>query len=254
MISSRSERVYKRIDSNVLKLFDGVVAVSPSIVTEMKALGISKNKISLILNGIDTGLSHQMMTRSQAREALGFSSSAFAIGCVASLTPEKAHLDLVRAFSMICLLIPEARLVIIGTGNQKTRIQEEVNVLGIPKSVVLTGHLPDARLYLRAFDVFSLVSHSEGLPMALLEAMVAGIPVVASSVGAIPLVIENGRNGILVEPGNIESIASALKSLWIAPDKRISLSKQAILTAQQTFSSERMAREYEDLYSRLTSG
>jgi len=247
------ERLYRWVNLGVLRCFDGIIAISPEVKRELEYAGIRSDRISIIDNGIDVDESQDCSARTYARESLGLSETDFVIGCVASLTVEKAHKDLVRAFHVVSKARSELRLVLVGDGNEQESLVQFACELALTKKVMFAGRRTDVRVLYYAFDIFALVSYAEGLPMAMLEAMAAKIPVVASSVGAIPDVIENGKNGLLVEPGNIENITKAMEYLFENADMRMKLGISGYDTIVDKYSSKRMARDYERFYLDVSS-
>lgn len=242
------ERFYRLINLAVLRLFNGIVAISPDVKQELETAGIRSDKITIIDNGITLADNDGPSARVDARGRLGLDESTPVIGCVASLTEEKAHKDLIRAFRALANVRPELRLVLIGDGNEQESLVRLVGELTLAEKVMFAGRRTDVKSLYHAFDIFALVSYAEGLPMAMLEAMAEKIPVVVSSVGAIPDVIDDGKNGLIVEPGNIESISKAILSLLDNDDMRMRMGASGYLTIVEKYSSQRMARDYERLY------
>ncbi len=110
-------------------------------------------------------------------------------------------MHLLLAVSQLRDLIADVRLVIFGEGGERERLQEQIGRLGLKGRVLLAGYRPTARNYLPLLRVFALSSFTEGLPITVLEAMYAGVPIVATRVGAVPEILENGAAGLLVEAG-----------------------------------------------------
>jgi len=137
--------------------------------------------------------------------------------------------------------------LIIGDGPERPRIEAMIKERDLEHSVFLLGQMPDAKKYLPAFDMFVLPSLKEGFPWVLIEAMAARLPVIATSVGAVPEILENGRNGFIVEPNRPEQIAAKIKE--IASSERLGqeLSIQAHQTVLFNFSEDKMVRETEAL-------
>lgn len=242
------ERFYRLINLAVLRIFNGIVAISTDVKRELESAGIRSDKIIIIDNGIALVDNNGTSARIDARGRLGLAETDLVIGCVASLTVEKAHKDLIHAFAVLASIKPAAKLVIVGDGDQLDSLIQIVAELNLEGRVCFIGRRNDVRLLCHAFDVFALVSYAEGLPMAMLEAMAEKIPVVVSSVGAIPDVIDDGKNGLLVEPGDVEMIAKAILTLLDNHDMRICLGASGYMTIVDKYSSRRMARDYERFY------
>jgi len=249
--SSIKERMYKIIDSIVLSRFDQVIAVSDVLKNEMLSKGIKPERVAVIDNGINVNFEGSSTVRNSIRNELGFSEKHLVIGCVASLTYEKAHVDLIAAFAQLYKTVPESRLVIVGSGFLDNELWSLTATLGLEDSVVFTGYRQDARELYVAFDVFALVSHSEGLPMAMLEAMAASLPVVVSAVGAIPVVINSQDKGLLITPGDISGISDSFIKLARDPALRETLGRNARNEVVTNYSVNRMTRDYEQLYEKV---
>lgn len=249
--SSIKERVYKTIDALTLLKFNAVVAVSNVLKNEIIEKGVKSEKVKVISNGIDINICNSLELRDSTRVDLGLTKSHFVIGCVASLTHEKAHSDLLQAFAVVVKTIPESRLVIVGSGILLEELRALATTLGIKEYVVFAGYRKDARALYIVFDVFALVSLTEGLPMAMLEAMATSLPVVVSAVGAIPQVITSMENGILTKPGDIDAIAKSFIKLALDTELRKSLGCNARRDVVENYSVSRMARDYETLYDKV---
>ncbi len=244
------DQLYKYIDKTILKAFDAIAAVSEEVKEEMVRLGITGNRITTIYNGISLD-GYGMSDRSSVRRDMGIAEHELVVGCVASLTTEKAHGDLLRAFAFLYAKIPHARLVLIGDGPERSQISVLSESLGISNRVIFTGQRSDVKSLYAVFDFFALVSYAEGLPMAMLEAMASSLPVVVSSVGAIPQVVTHMKNGILVTPGNVTEIFNAFATLADDPDLRKNLGCNARKQVVANYSVERMVKDYEELYDKV---
>ncbi len=245
-----SDQLYKYIDKTILKAFDAIAAVSEEVKEEMVRLGITGNRITIIYNGISLD-GYDISDRSSVRRGMGIAEHELVVGCVASLTTEKAHGDLLRAFAFLYAKIPHARLVLIGDGPERSQLSVLSESLGISNRVIFTGQRSDVKSLYAVFDFFALVSYAEGLPMAMLESMAASLPVVVSSVGAIPQVITHMKNGILVTPGSVSEICSAFVTLANDLDLRKTLGRNARKQVMANYSVERMAKDYEELYDKV---
>ena len=167
------------------------------------------------------------------------------IGTISELHKNKGLDFLISA----CADLPEnVSVYIIGDGEEKENLVKQIEKLGLQKKVFLLGRIENARKYLKAFDIFTLTSRTEALPYAFLEAGLAGLPVVTSRVGGIPEIVENEKNGILVEVGNVAEIAKSLKNLVLEPQKRASFGLALREKIEKEFSLEKMIFETEKFY------
>lgn len=253
---TRKELVYQFLDSLALRGFDIVIAVSQAVRQQMIEKGIKRDKIDIINNGIDVEDSDFTTSFQVARKKLGLTDCDYIIGCVARLTAEKAHLDLIYAFAEVAKHESGVKLVLIGDGPERSTLLSVCGTLNIADKVIFAGNRADARSLYAAFDTFALVSRNEGLPMVLLEAMASALPVVVTRVGAIPSVIRENQNGLLVNPANRADMAAAFLKLYREPHYGRELGHEARATIVEQFTSRKMAKEYLNRYKRilLTTG
>ena len=249
--NSLSEKVYRCIDLLVLKRYRRIVAVSEKLKVEMSVAGINSDRIKLIMNGISSATPPTIDQALAVRATLGISEGCFVIGCVASLIPVKAHADLLHAFALLVKSVPDSKLLLVGDGPLRQELERTALNLGLEDSVTFLGYRSDARKLYAAFDAFALVSYSEGLPMAMLEAMAAALPVVVSAVGAIPTVITPMKTGFLTTPGDITGIADAFTQLGSQIEFRKKMGKSACDVVASHYSVQRMARDYELVYQEV---
>ncbi len=229
-----------------------VVAVSPEAVNIMKPWEKPNGRpILYIANGISLRPYEKPVSREEARARLGWSPDAFIVGIVARVTAIKGHVRLVDVFSQILRRIPTAVLVIVGDGSARDNVERRIEELGLDSSIYFVGERQDVPLILSALNVFCLPSETEGMPITLLEAMAAARPVVASTVGAIPEVVEDGVSGILTSPFDSDAIEKAL--LFMAEDSQRAarMGEAGRRRVAQDFSSETALRNYEALYERM---
>ncbi len=143
------------------------------------------------------------------------------------------------------------RLVIIGEGGERSRLEQGINRLRLRGYVLLPGYRANASHYLPYFDVFVLPSLTEGMPMTILEAMRAGIPIIASGVGGIPEIMHFGKGGVLVNPGEVEHLAEAAIFLWHQEESRRNFVEKSKRNFYEHYTSQAMAVGYRSLYRRF---
>ena len=209
---------------------------------------IPPRKVATIRNGIDLSLYGNGVDRSAVRASIGVPQDVMLVGAIGRLSPEKGHEVLVEALGMLRDERSNIHAAIAGEGPSGWELDEQVRANGTGRVVHLLGHRSDVPALLAAADMFALPSHREGLPLALLEAMASGLPVIATDVGGCREVIENGRNGILISPGSPEQMARAIKRLALDEGLRRALGYAARRTIEQRFSIDRMVRQVEELY------
>ena len=206
---------------------------------------VPKCKLRIIQNGIDLGkFMESNCDRNDVRRSLRIPLDAPLIGTVGRVTEVKQQHVLIRAFAQVRHRVHNAHLVIVGDGPLMDKLRWLAASLGVGNCVHFAGAQPHSGPYLQAMDVFALTSQSEGMPQAVLEASVTGLPVVASHVGGLPEVIQHEISGILFEPGNVPSLAAILCGLIADPQRRQQLGAAARARVSSRFSVARMAREY----------
>lgn len=188
----------------------------------------------------------------QFRMELHVERTAPVIGIAAVLRSWKGHLDLLEAVEAARRALPALRLLIVGDGPMRERIRAVARERGLEGCVVMTGHREDIANVIAAFDVAVMASYaSEGIPQFALQAMAAGKPVVATRVGGIPEVVEDGVTGLLVEPRNPGLLAQAVVGLLQDPDKRRQMGVKARERVTASHSYEKMLDRIEECYRRL---
>ncbi|MFF1908079.1 glycosyltransferase [Kitasatospora sp. NPDC058218] len=194
---------------------DAVVAVSHAVERTIPAARRRPGAwVHVVHHGPDlAGAPQGPEARAAARAELGLPHDAFVVGTVGNLTPKKDQATLLAAHARLRPHHPRARLVLIGAGPLESRLRAHADELGVTDSVLFAGSRPDVPALLPGLDVFTLSSRQEGLPVALMEAMTSGLPAVVTRVGGMPEVLDDGDQGLLVEPGDPAALAAALGRL-----------------------------------------
>lgn len=212
-------------------------------------VGLSASQISVIPNGVD--LARYRPEPVLSRGMLGLPSSGRLIGHVGRLEIEKDHGTLLGAFAIVAYRCADARLVIVGDGSQRSELQHAAYALGLATRVHFLGLRDDVAELLPHLDVFVLSSRNEGLPFALLEAMACARPVVATSVGEIPRVIQHEVSGLTVSPGDPKTLANALTAVLDNRPLATAMGATARHLVEERYSLTRVISQYEDVYRSL---
>jgi len=208
---------------------------------------VSPRKLSIILNGTDTEHFHpDSDTRRAVRAELGIDESTWLIGTVGRMVDVKNHALLIRALAPV--LSENLQLLIAGGGEEEERTAALADELGVRQFVHLTGATREIARLLTALDTFALSSKTEGLPLVIPEAMSTELPVVATSVGGVPKVVDDGETGFLVPPGDEEALREKLLELQRAPELAQRLGRRAREVALERYAVRRVADEYDALY------
>jgi glycosyltransferase involved in cell wall biosynthesis len=211
---------------------------------------ISRRKLITIPNGIDARRYDVKVDIAAKRRELGIPAEGPVIGLGARLEHQKGIIYLLQAMAQLRTRVPGLTCVIAGSGEREEELKAAARELGVDDSVRFVGLRLDLPELLKVFDLYMLPSIWEGLPMAILEAMGAGCPIVASDVGGLRTAIESGVNGCLIPPQNPEAIADAVAELLASPATRRRYAEAAKRTFHERFSATAMTGRYEKLYLR----
>lgn len=196
----------------------GVIAVSPEEQRAATGLGLGRGRVVLVPNGVDPAERQAQAPRESARQLMGAAEGDLVVGFVGRLVEQKAPQALVSAFARLAAAVPRARLVVVGAGPLESPLRASADGLGVADRVVWLGERP-AGSVLAGFDVFAMSSLKEGLPYVVLEAMSAGLPVVATDSSGVESLVRTGVNGVVVPRGDDAALAEALIELARDPEK-----------------------------------
>ncbi len=246
-------KTYCVLDSLWIRFFDGIVAVSHEVKKDMLKYRIPEDKIRVIDNGIALERFAKVVETKNVKNQLGFEEKTRIIGTIGSLVIEKGHIYLLEAARQILDVVKDLKFLMIGDGPLRKQLEKKSEELGINRDVIFMGQRKDIPELLLAMDIFVLPSIKEGLPVALLEAMAAKRPVIATRVGAIPKVIKSKDIGILVEPKDITGLRDAIVDLVNHPERRNLLAREGFSRVCMDFSSDEMGKHYLKLYKEITN-
>ena len=244
-------RFYEWLQFRAYRRFDAVVAVSRGLLERLSRAGVSKERIVLVRNAWDSGTAPPPLSREAARAALGLPRAGVRIGWVGRLSAEKGPDVILDALAR--LDDRGVRLSLLGDGPEARALRERAAAAGVQERVTWHGVVPDAGRLLPAFDAFVLSSRTEGTPIALFEAMAAGVPVVATAVGGVPDVV-SGTEALLVPPDDPAALAAAVSAVLRDPAG----ARHRALAARRRLAEEHQVgpwlERYESLYHRLAAG
>ena len=243
-------RLYNQLDRWSLRAAAKVLTVSLAFQRQLKEQGVPVERIQVIHNAIRPDWASEARRpekASQLRASLRIGSDHKVILIVGRLSKEKDHLGLLSAFSRLPPSL-SPHLVIVGDGPERSRIERRVETLGLSKSVTLTGQKESAEPYYGIANLAVLASRSEGSPNALLEAMAAEVPVVATAVGGIPEIVADRESALLVKPDDANGLAEAMRRLLEDPSLASTLTARARQLVQEQFTPEERTRRLVDIY------
>lgn len=228
--------------------------VSDDVAAAVRRWGtVPTNKVAVVANGIDTDVYGDRSRRDELRQRLAIPANAFVIGTVGRLAEVKRQDLLLKAFAELAPAFPELRLLLVGDGPEQARLEALANSLDLADRTIFAGYQAQPEQFLAVMDLFALTSRHEALPLALLEAWASGLPVVASSVGGIPKVVESGRTGILFPSGDCQALVNSLRMLLLDAQLRQNVATAGQAEVHAKFSLQRMADDYEVQYAAASS-
>jgi glycosyltransferase involved in cell wall biosynthesis len=234
----------RRLQTLACRTAHRMVANSRAAANQLIDQGIPERRIDIIPNGIDLSMFPVRRDFSRART----------ITMVACLREGKRIDVLVTAAARVIARYPDVQFQIVGDGPCRERLVEQAGATGVLPRMRFMGHRDDVPAILSASDLFVLPSESEASPNVVLEAMAAALPVVASRVGGIPELVEDGVTGHLVPPGNPDVLATALLDLLDHPSRRAAFGRSGRARIEQQYSFDRMVAQFETLYLSRSAG
>jgi glycosyltransferase involved in cell wall biosynthesis len=246
----------KRLILNpVLCLFaDEIITISEYTKSNLiKYENFPARRMKIVYNGVDLGQFSQEIDPAAKKQFLRLPHDSKVIGIVARLDPVKNHAMLFRAFKKVLNSIPETYLLIVGEGAEENKLKALTESLGISDKTVFLGARKDIPELLHIFDVFALPSLSEGMSVTLIEAMGAGVPVVATRVGGNPEVVKDQETGYLVESDNDQEMADMLIKLLQDNEARQRMRQAGQQRAHDIFSLDKMVNTYTELYFKVSN-
>jgi len=243
-------RLYLRLERALARWSFAVVHVSESQAGEARALGLAPaGRTRVIVNGIDAALVRAVAERApMSRAALGLRPDALVLATVARLDPVKRLEVLVRAVPLLVARVPEAQLLIVGDGPERDTLRALARTLAPGDGVVFAGAIPDAARVLPVVDLYVTASRREGLPLAVLEAMACGLPVLATAAPGHVDAVEPEVTGRLVPLDDAPGLAAAAALLLRDPALRARMGRAGRERVERHFSHARVLAEVADLY------
>ena len=239
-----------RLQRQAYRCATTVVANSVAARDVLQHEGLPPASIAVIPNGVDLdSTATAFRLKAEATLLRGFApKERRRVITVANLRPEKSHETLFAAADLLASDFPDVEFQIVGDGPRRAELEGFVRAHGLERRVQFLGHREDVAPLLAEADIFVLPSRSEAFPNGAIEAMAAGLPVVASATGGLLDLIEHGHTGLLFEPGNPAALADALRHLFTDRSIASAIGQRAQTQVRQRYSFERMVRSFEDLY------
>jgi glycosyltransferase involved in cell wall biosynthesis len=245
------ERIYNRMDRLSLPKADLVITVCEAFARELtNVAGVSRKRIHVQHNSIRAEQVSSLKEAQALRAQLGIPRDSKLVLSVGRLSSEKAHIDLVEAFKHLLEINPEIKstLVIVGDGPERERLAAAVRSFGLTDRVIFAGQISRVKPFYAAADVVVLPSHSEGSPYALLEAMAAKVPFVATAVGGVPEMVADGQNALLVPARDPRAMAVAISRVLTNQELARKLTENASALVATRYAPETHLRSLVQLY------
>ncbi|MFO0733692.1 MAG: glycosyltransferase family 4 protein [Nitrospiraceae bacterium] len=245
-------KIRRRLAYRLVSRWGQMVAVSHELKDFIAdKVGIDPKRLRVVHNGVSIPVEVSREDTAVCRRLLGILPDERVLGVVGSLYAVKGHRFLLEAFASILKRHPKTTLLVVGRGDLDMALKAQAAELKIDHKVQFLGLRDDVPRLLAIMDIFVMSSLSEGLSMAIIEAMMAGKPVVATRVGGNPELIEHGKTGILVDSESSSSLASGLEQLLLQPRLALGMGARAYQRARAEFSVGEMVRSYQALYDEL---
>lgn len=248
--SAKKKEMCKWVEKISAHFCDKIVCISDAEKESALREKICKSsKLQVIYNGID--LEEIEKTTPMSRDQLGIPKDAFVVGMVGRLSKQKAPDTFVKAAKLIKEKIPNAFFLMVGDGELRDQVESLSNQYDLGSSFLITGWVDNPAAYMKIMNVGMLLSRWEGFGLVLPEYMACGIPIVATNVDAIPNIVKDGVNGMLVDKDDYHKAADAVDRLFKQPDLKSSLVKVESNIVKTKFDGQRVAQNSEQLYKEL---
>lgn len=213
---------------------------------------IPANKIAVIVNGVPVEQFANVDVNANSKSQWPLEGRQV-IGAVGRLDPQKGFAYLIKALPAVIQKFADVVLLVVGAGAQKHHLEKLANQLNLQQHVIFTGFQEQTAPFYRLFDVFVCPSIYEGFGLVLVEAMIAGCPVIASAIKPFAEIVEDGKWGKLVPPASRHALANAIIEVLASPEQARHLAAKASIYARENFSVRRMVEQYQSLYIRAAS-
>lgn len=250
--SAKKKAMYTAIEKVAAPFCDKIICISDAEKQSALDKKICKeDKLQVIFNGVDIETYENGVHGAVKRRDLNIPEDAFVVGMVGRMSPQKAPDVFVKMAKKVKEAVPNAHFIIVGNGNQEAEIRRYAEDNGFSDSLHITGWVDNPMSYVELFDVACLLSRWEGFGLALPEYMMADKPIVASSVDAIPNIIRDGENGLLVKVDDDVGASEAVLRIYQEDGLKDRLVTQGLEDVHSRFNARRVSEEHGKLFERL---
>lgn len=247
--STKKKAMYTAIEKVATPFCDKIICISDA--EKQSALDkkiCREDKLQVIYNGVDIEAYENGVHGAVQREDLNIPEDAFVVGMVGRMSPQKAPDVFIKMAKLVKDKVPNAHFIIVGNGNLETEIRRYAEDNGFSNNIHITGWVDNPMSYVELFDVACLLSRWEGFGLALPEYMMAKKPIVASRIDAIPNIIQDGENGLLVEVDDANGASEAVMRIYREDGLREKLVTQGVKDVYEKFNVRRVADEHKKLF------
>lgn len=250
--SDKKRAMYTAIEKMAAPFCEKIICISDAEKQSALEKKICReDKLQVIFNGVDIEAYESGEHGTVKRSSLGIPEDAYVVGMVGRISPQKAPDVFVKMAKLVKDEIPNAHFVIVGSGNQEAEIRKYAEENKFADSLHITGWVDDPMSYVELFDVACLLSRWEGFGLALPEYMMAGKPIVASRVDAIPNIIRNGENGLLVEVDDATGASEAVLQIYRDRSLKDKLVSKGVEDVHNRFDAQRVSEEHGILFENM---
>lgn len=247
-----ARRAFLAVERLLARATDRLVALTRREADEWMGAGVGgPRQWTVIPSGVDLARFRAVRPDPEAKRRFGFDPGDPVVGAVGRLDPVKGHATLLFAWPTVLASMPRARLVLVGDGSERGRLESAAANLGLREWVAFAGERADVEACLAAFDLFAFPSRNEGMGRALVEALAAGVPAVASRAGGIPDVLPEGRAGLLVPPDDPEAWGAAILRILGDGAERARMAEAAREAIDDRYSTGFMVSSLANLYDEV---
>lgn len=250
--SAKKKAIYTVIEKVAAQFCDKIICISDAEKQSALDKKICKgDKLQVIFNGVDIEAYENGVHGVVKRKDLNISEDTFVVGMVGRMSPQKAPDVFIKMAKQVKEKVPNAHFIIVGNGNQEGEIRRYVEDNGFAESLHITGWVDNPMSYVELFDVACLLSRWEGFGLALPEYMMAGKPIVASRVDAIPNIVRDGENGLLVEVDDAIGASEAVLRIYNESGLEDRLVAQGLDDVHKKFNARRVSEEHGKLFEKV---
>jgi glycosyltransferase involved in cell wall biosynthesis len=245
---------FRQLERWLARHTTALIAVSPQVRDDLVALGVAPAERFVVVRlGVELGerVTGEQDGRTESRRYLGIGPERFAVGWIGRMTPVKRTDDVLVAFKQLRETGVDAVLCLVGDGPDRPQLEQRAHELGVIRDTLFLGYQEDVAPFYAAFDALILPSSNEGTPVSAIEALAAGRPVVATRVGGVPDVVQDGEDGFLVEPGATDDLAERLARLAREPELRERMGRAGRDRVLPRYAVERLVDDVDRLYRSL---